>query len=87
MSFKLFNDKDIGFSSQHEKNLTECRQDDDVDTDEDVYDVALKACSRDFNSTRDLMEERPLNQMLNNFDLKKRVEQPENFDRNGKFIV
>ena len=49
------------------------RQDDDVDTDEEVYDTAIKACSRDFNETRDMLERYTPRQFLNNYDLKKRV--------------
>jgi len=56
-----------------------------VDTDEDVYDHALKACSRDFNEARHKLQSYPKNTFINNFGIRKRVEQPEMFDRHGKF--
>lgn len=63
----------MGFAAAHANCLTEMRQDDDVDTDEEVYDTAIKACSRDFNETRDMLDRYPPKQFLNNYDLKKRV--------------
>ena len=67
--------------------LTEVQRDDDVDTDEEVYDTALKACSRDFNETRRRMEMYPAKQLVKNFEIKKRVAQPELYDRNGNFCA
>lgn len=59
--FPLYNDEQVGFRSSNSHSysacLTEVERDDDVDTDEEVYDTALKACSRDFNDTRRKMEQ------------------------------
>jgi len=73
VSFPLFIDQDIGISGQYTDCLTEARQDDDVDTDEEVYDTAIKACSRDFNQTQNALDCKPPNQFLKNCDIKKRV--------------
>ena len=66
-------------------NLVKVRQDDDVSTDEEVLDSALKACSRDYNETRQMIASIPQKQLINNFDVGKRVSFPDLFDRNGKF--
>ena len=51
--FILLHDKQVGFEeAQFPECLIEMKQDDDVDTDEEIFDNALKACSRDFNDTR-----------------------------------
>lgn len=58
-----------------------------MDTDEEVYDVAIKACSRDFNEARLKLESLSLNTFVNNCEIKQRVSQPELYDRNGKFCA
>lgn len=87
--FLLMQDKEIGFGSDRrfEDYITEMQKDDDVDTDEEVYDTALKACSRDFNEARLKLESLSLNTFVNNCEIKKRVSQPELYDRNGKFCA
>ena len=50
--FPLFHDREVGFIQQDHQSIKTVQLDDDVDTDEDVYDFALKQCSRDFNDAR-----------------------------------
>ena len=51
--FRLFNDSDIGLDKKNFMDrLMEIKMDDDVDTDEDIYENAMRACSKDFNDTR-----------------------------------
>jgi len=86
--FILLHDKQVGFEkAQFPECLIEMKQDDDVDTDEEIFDNALKACSRDFNDTRLKLETLSLNTFINNCDIKNRVARPEFFDRNGKFCA
>ena len=82
----MFIDTEIGFSPQESACLQEHRQDDDVDTDEEVFDQALKACSRDFNEVRAKLDRQPVNQLVNNVGIQKRCQHPEHYDRNGKFF-
>ena len=70
-----------------QNKLVKVRQDDDVSTDEEIMDSALKACSRDYNETRQMIANIPPKQLINNFDFSKRVSHPDLFDRNGKFCV
>ena len=70
-----------------QNKLVKVRQDDDVSTDEEIMDSALKACSRDYNDTRQMIANIPPKQLINNFDFSKRVSHPDLFDRNGKFCV
>ena len=86
--FILLHDKQVGFEeAQFPECLIEMKQDDDVDTDEEIFDNALKACSRDFNDTRLKLETLSLNTFINHCDIKNRVTRPELFDRNGKFCA
>ena len=79
--FILLHDKQVGFEeAQFPECLIEMKQDDDVDTDEEIFDNALKACSRDFNDTRLKLETLSLNTFINNCDIKNRVTRPELFD-------
>ena len=59
--------------------------DDDVDTDEEIYDNAIKAISRDFNFARSEQDSKPLGQVVNNLQIHRRVTNPDDYDRNGKF--
>ena len=78
----------MGLSQEWVQNkLVKVRQDDDVSTDEEIMDSALKACSRDYNDTRQMIASIPPKQLINNFDFSKRVSHPDLFDRNGKFCV
>ena len=78
----------MGLSQEWVQNkLVKVRQDDDVSTDEEIMDSALKACSRDYNDTRQMIANIPPKQLINNFDFSKRVSHPDLFDRNGKFCV
>ena len=61
--------------------------DDDVETDDEIYDNAMKMCSRDFINARNKVESLPLSQIVNNWDIDRRVRNPDDFDRNGKFKV
>lgn len=82
----MYDDRDIGFTQeQHSSCLTEIQQDDDVDTDEEVYEHALKACSRDFSEARHKLDSYRTDQFINNTGIRERVRQPEMFDRHGKF--
>ena len=38
-----------------------------------MYDVAIKACSRDFDIARTKLDRQPVNQLINNFEIHKRV--------------
>lgn len=68
-------DKEVGFGDDRRFSdyITEMQKDDDVDTDEEVYDMAIKACSRDFNEARRKLENLSLNTFVNNCEIKKRV--------------
>ena len=62
MKFPLFKDCEIGMkSSSVQESLMDLKKDDDVDTDEEIYDRALKGCSQDFNDARLYMEKSPMN--------------------------
>ena len=89
IKFPLYHDRDIGFEREQDQScIKEVQLDDDVDTDEDVYDSALKQCSRDFNEARHKMNNYPaIKSYLNNSGIKKRVQRPELFDRYGKFCA
>lgn len=65
--------------------VLEVRGDDDVDTDEEIYDNARKACSRDFLDAREKVENNPLNLFVNNWEVERRVRHPEDYDRCAKF--
>ena len=85
--FPLFSDNEIGFKSTTvQESLVKLISDDDVDTDEEIYDRALKACSMDFNSTRKLAEKFPVKQIVNNAYLSQRVKRPELYDRCGRLF-
>ena len=58
--------------------------DDDVDTDEEIFDSALKGCSRDFTYARNEVDSKPLNQIVNNQSIIRRVTNPDDYDRTGK---
>lgn len=68
----IFFDTDVGFKPEDSDCLIPHRQDDDVDTDEEVYDAALKACSRDFTDARTKLDRQPAKQLINNFEIEKR---------------
>ena len=81
----MFIDTEVGWRPAESNCLQEHRQDDDVDTDEEIFDQALKACSRDFNDVRRKLDRQPVSQLINNFEIQKRCAHPESYDRNGKF--
>jgi hypothetical protein len=71
VEFVLLEDKQLGFEeAQFPECLIKVDKDDDVETDEEVFDNALKACSRDFNDTRHKLETLSLNTFVKNFDIK-----------------
>ena len=79
--FIVLHEKQVGFEeAQFPECLIEMKQDDDVDTDEEIFDNALIACSRDFNDTRLKLETLPLISFINNCDIKTRVARPDLFD-------
>lgn len=88
-TFPCYQDSQVVVGSDRqqmmEDNLIPVKQDDDVDTDEDIYEAALKQCSYDFSQTRDLVEKEKMNLILNNYDIKRRVQFPEFYDRAGKW--
>lgn len=59
--FRLFRDNDVGFREQDANCLTEIRQDDDVETDEEIFDNALRKCSLDCNEARSKLDRSPIN--------------------------
>ena len=56
-----------------------------METDEEVYNNALRACSKDYLQTLNMVNKHPLNTFVNNVELRHRVEKPELYDRAGKF--
>ena len=84
--FKLFMDSEIGLDSEMLTQLQiETRMDDDVETDDEIYDNARKACSRDFLDARNKVETSAIEQIVNNCEIERRVKNPDDYDRNGKF--
>lgn len=71
---RIFFDRDVGFKPQDALCLQDHSQDDDVDTDEDIFETALRACSRDFNDARTKLDRHPPYQLVNNFEIRKRVQ-------------
>lgn len=65
----IFIDTDVGFEPSDSECLIEHDQDDDVDTDDEVKQTALQACSRDFNNARTLLDRTPVNHLINNFEI------------------
>jgi hypothetical protein len=85
VDFKLFSDKDVGLEDWMTEFQIEARGDDDVETDEEIMDNAIKAVSRDFLDARHKVDTMPLNQFVNNTEMPRRVAHPEDYDRCGKF--
>ena len=59
--------------------------DDDVDTDEEIYDNAMGAIRKDFKEAKKDLEKYGWFEIVNNREIKLRVANPELYDRNGKY--
>ena len=57
VKFAVYGDCEVGFTQEsHSSVLNDITQDDDVDTDEEVYKSAIGQCSVDYKHTRDTLE-------------------------------
>ena len=60
--------------------------DDDVDTDDEIMKNALTACRNDFQDTKYKLAQFGWRAIVNNMEINRRAKNPEDYDRNGKFI-
>jgi hypothetical protein len=84
----LYADKDVGLAEKWVSDLQiEARRDDDVDTDDEVYDHARDAVRNDFKAA--CHENRKANydwsKFVNNCGIEQRVAMPDYYDRDGKY--
>ena len=61
--------------------------DDDVDTDEEIYNNAQNAIRNDFKEAQADYKRHKFNAKLfiNNCEIRQRVNRPDSYDRNGKY--
>ena len=84
--FPLFTDKEIGLGEGWVTDLAiEAREDDDVQTDDEVYDNCMNSIKRELKRAETRVKKTGFNKLVNNINIKKRVAHPENYDREGKF--
>ena len=60
--------------------------DDDVETDEEVMENALKTCLNDCWETMHKLALNSWRKIVNNCEIMRRCQHPEDFNRNGKFV-
>ena len=84
--FPLFYDEEVGLSACWISACQiEARIDDDVDTDEEIMESALKTCDKDFQYANFKLNLLGWNNVTNNCDISHRVSNPEYYNRAGKF--
>ena len=90
IEFPLYHDSEIGLFDEAFTSLQiDSMMDEDVDTDEDAMNNAIKCCSRDFISTKhyllpeNLFRTQMIKQNVKNCGVIDRVARPEEYDRNG----
>ena len=90
VDFPLYSDQDVGFGcSLIQDRLQDTGVDDDVDTDEETYDLALKECSANFLQTKQYLPQSQIARTksivnnVKNYFIEERVKHPDCFTRNG----
>ena len=83
----VYSDKDVGLAEPWMIGLQiEARQDDDVDTDDDVYNNAQTAIMSDLKASKLEIKKKGWKNLINNCNIEDRVENPEKYDRDAKGI-